>query len=164
MDLRRESESSTGFADYSSAAVGGDIIALAQHVRNGEHRLSALPRLVDQPFGLQLTLPRSLNGWCLSPPFVRAHSGDGLQKAIMNLLLARPWGAAFWMMYFPKFYPRQKPEDFETYRGRLKANLREARTHSSAQGYGQQPRRYGRRTWDCDSPNTGDDGYKGSRF
>ncbi len=125
MDLRGHGESSTGFSDYSSAAVGGDIIALAQHVQTGPVSVIGTSKAGGSAVWAAAHAPEVIERLVLISPFVRAHSGDGLQKAIMNLLLARPWGAAFWMMYFPKFYPSQKPEDFETYRGRLKANLRE---------------------------------------
>ncbi len=61
----------------------------------------------------------------LIDPFVRSHGDDRMLRALMRVLLARPWGPAMWTMYFPKFYPSHKPDDFAAYRAALKANLRE---------------------------------------
>ena len=48
-----------------------------------------------------------------------------MQKAVLNVLLSRPWGSALWSISFPNFYPSRKPADFAAYRAHLKDNVRE---------------------------------------
>jgi pimeloyl-ACP methyl ester carboxylesterase len=125
MDLRGHGESSTGFADYSSPAIGQDILALARHLDAGPVAVIGASKAGGAAAWAAAEAPDLIDRLVLVDPFARSHGGDRLLKTLMNVLLARPWGPAMWTMYFPKFYPSRKPDDFAAYRARLKANLRE---------------------------------------
>jgi pimeloyl-ACP methyl ester carboxylesterase len=64
-------------------------------------------------------------GLVLIGPFVRG-SASGLSKLFYSALFARPWGPAFWSIYYATLYPSHKPADFADYRAALRANLTEA--------------------------------------
>ncbi|MEZ4572987.1 MAG: alpha/beta hydrolase [Thermomicrobiales bacterium] len=126
MDLRGHGESSTDFSDYSSAATGADIIALSRHLQAGPSTVIGTSKAAGAAVWAATQAPGDIGSLVLISPFVRAHSGDWMQKMVMNVLLARPWGVRFWIAYFPKFYPSEKPDDFNTYRDDLKENLNES--------------------------------------
>ncbi|MGA7669938.1 MAG: alpha/beta hydrolase [Nitrolancea sp.] len=125
MDLRGHGESSVGFDDYSSKAIGADIIALARHLERGPITLIGTSKAGGSAVLAAAEAPELIANLVLISPFVRSHGNDAMMRRMMKLLLARPWGAALWTMYFPNFYPSRKPEDFDTYRTELKANLQE---------------------------------------
>ena len=125
MDLRGHGESSTEFRDYSSAAIGADIVELARHVADGPVAVVATSKAGGSAVWAAAHAPDVFDRLVLISPFVRNHGNDDMMRHLMNLLLLRPWGAAFWTMYFPNFYPTRKPDDFDHYRANLKANLRE---------------------------------------
>ncbi|HEX5505914.1 MAG TPA: alpha/beta hydrolase [Thermomicrobiales bacterium] len=126
MDLRGHGESSVGFADYSSAAIGADILALARHLGAGPVAVIGTSKAGGAAVWAAAEAPDLVDRLVLISPFVRAHGNDAVMKAMMGVLLARPWGAAFWTTYFPKFYPSRQPADFAAYRAHLKTNLGEA--------------------------------------
>ena len=125
MDLRGHGESSTGFDDYSTEAIGRDIIALARHLNAGPVTVVGTSKAGGSAAWATADAPDVIGRVVLISPFVRSHGNDAMMRRMMKLMLARPWGAALWTMYFPNFYPSRKPEDFATYRAELKANLRE---------------------------------------
>ena len=125
MDLRGHGESSIGFDDYSSQAIGADVIALARHLERGPITLIGTSKAGGSAVWGANEAPDLIANLVLISPFVRAHGNDAMMRRMMKLLLARPWGAALWAMYFPNFYPSRKPQDFDVYRAELKANLQE---------------------------------------
>ena len=125
MDLRGHGESSVGFGDYSSQAIGRDVIALVRHLNQGSITLIGTSKAGGSAVWAAAEAPELIANLVLISPFVRAHGNDAMMRRMMKLLLARPWGAALWTMYFPNFYPSRKPQDFETYRRALRANLQE---------------------------------------
>jgi len=125
MDLRGHGESSTEFDDYSSEAIGGDILALARHLGAGPVSIIGTSKAGGSAVWAAAQAPEIIDRLVLISPFVRTHGNDAMMRRMLNVLLARHWGAAFWTMYFPNFYPTRKPEDFEAYRVHLRANLRE---------------------------------------
>ncbi len=125
MDLRGHGESSVGFDDYSSQAIGRDIIALARHVEAGPVTVIGTSKAGGSAVWAATQAPDAIERLVLISPFVRSHGNDAMMRRMMTVLLARPWGASLWTMYFPNFYPSRKPDDFDEYRAELKANLRE---------------------------------------
>ena len=125
MDLRGHGESSTGFDDYSTEAIGRDIIALARHLNAGPVTVVGTSKAGGSAVWAAAEAPDVIGRVVLISPFVRSHGNDAMMRRMMKILLARPWGAALWTMYFPNFYPTRKPDDFDTYRAELKANLHE---------------------------------------
>jgi pimeloyl-ACP methyl ester carboxylesterase len=125
MDLRGHGESSAGFDDYSTQAIGADILALARHLQAGPVTIIGCSKAGGSAVWAAGQAPDLIDRLVLISPFVRSHGNDAMMRRMMKVLLARPWGAALWTMYFPNFYPTHKPEDFDTYRAELKANLHE---------------------------------------
>ena len=125
MDLRGHGESSVGFDDYSSQSIGRDVIALARHLNHGPITLIGTSKAGGSAVWVAAEAPELIANLVLISPFVRTHGNDAMMRRMMKVLLARPWGAALWTMYFPNFYPSRKPQDFEAYRRNLKANLQE---------------------------------------
>lgn len=125
LDLRGHGESSVGWSDYSKAAIGGDILALIRHLDAGPAWLIGTSYAGGSVVWAAAEAPERVAGIVLIGAFVRDGSGGGTQRAMMDVLLARPWGPALWAMYFPHFYPSRKPVDFDSYRAHLRDNLRQ---------------------------------------
>lgn len=125
MDLRGMGESSASFADYSSVAVGSDIVALARHLGGGPAAVIGTSMAGGSAVWAAAEASNAVDRLVLIDAFVRGHPMNPLVMAMMNGLLSRPWGPAMWRRYFTKFYPSQKPADFEGYLAHLQTNLRE---------------------------------------
>jgi len=125
MDLRGQGESSTTFTDYSSPAAGRDLLALLRHLDAGPAAVVATSMAAGSAAWAAAQEPASVQRLVLIGPFVRDHGSDRVLRLLLGVLLSRPWGAAFWTWYFPKFYPSARPADFDGYRSHLRANLNE---------------------------------------
>ncbi len=73
--------------------------------------------------------PDLFTGQVLIDAFVRDHPADQSSSFVGDLMVkaafAGPWGVPTWGMYYKSLYPTAPPADLATYRGALKANLRE---------------------------------------
>jgi pimeloyl-ACP methyl ester carboxylesterase len=129
LDLRGHGESSTGWADVSAEAIGGDVQALIRHVDAGPAILVGTSMAAAAAVWAASEEPEIVAGLVLIGPFVR-DIGTPLQqrltRALFRLLLVRPWGLWFWMRYWASLFPSRRPADFEPYRARLRANLSES--------------------------------------
>lgn len=125
MDLRGHGASSVGWPDFSKAAIGSDLVALIQCLGAGPALVVGTSYAAGSAVWAAAEAPDQVAGIVLIGAFVRDAPGSAVQKRILNLMLARPWGPSMWSMYFSNFYPSQKPSDFAAYRARLKANLAE---------------------------------------
>jgi pimeloyl-ACP methyl ester carboxylesterase len=68
--------------------------------------------------------PRLVRGLVLLGPFVRNGQTSTLQRLLLRVAMAQPWGATSWKAYMPKLYAGQRPSDFDDYRDRVVASLR----------------------------------------
>jgi pimeloyl-ACP methyl ester carboxylesterase len=68
--------------------------------------------------------PDLVQGLVLTGPFVRDLPVSPLQKAMLSLMLRRPWGAAAWLAYWKSLYRTQKPADLAEHRALIAASLR----------------------------------------
>lgn len=121
MDLRGHGESSTGWADHSSAAVGTDFVALAKHlggpatlVGDSYAAAAAVVAAADQPDLVKAIV--------LAGPFVRTVPA-GLAAKLATALVAR--SRRLWLTYYKSLYKSGKPADFAVYTRALSANLKE---------------------------------------
>lgn len=121
MDLRGHGESGTGWADYSSEAIGTDFVALAKHlggpavlVGDSYSAASAVVAAADQP--------ELVKAIVLAGPFVRT-TPAGFVAKLATALVARSRG--LWMSYYKSLYKSGKPADFAEYTKALSANLKE---------------------------------------
>lgn len=126
MDLRGMGESSTEWPDYSDAAIGSDMLALAHHLDAGPAILLGNSLTASSAVIAATDDPKAVAGLVLVGPFARDVPQPGWQKLAFRLALARPWGKGFWVSYYRKnMYPGAKPEDHDEYVDALAANLSE---------------------------------------
>ncbi|HEX2172133.1 MAG TPA: alpha/beta fold hydrolase, partial [Dehalococcoidia bacterium] len=130
MDLRGLGESSTGFSDYSTAAVGADVVALLRELDGGAAHLVGNSMGAGAVAWAAAEAPELVESLTLIGPFVRdippASRFQAAQMgALLNVLLQRPWGPLAWDYYYASLYPAAQPADFPAYRAALKANVAE---------------------------------------
>jgi pimeloyl-ACP methyl ester carboxylesterase len=130
MDVRGLGESTTGFSDYSAAAVGSDVVALVRELDAGPARLVGQSMAAGAVAWAAAEAPDLVESLVLIGPFVRdVPPISRLQAALMGLvingLLQRPWGSAAWSSFYDSLYPSAKPDDLPAYRQALAANLAE---------------------------------------
>lgn len=124
MDLRGLGESSTGWADYSVAGVGSDLIALISALDAGAAVIVGCSMSAGAAVWAAVEAPERVAGLVLVGPFVRG--GTSRQSRLLySALFARQWGAAAWLRYYSTLYPTSKPADFASYTAVLRSNLRE---------------------------------------
>lgn len=125
MDIRGMGESSATFDDYTSPAIGSDILALARSLNAGPVSVVATSISAGAAAWASAQEPDLVARLVLIGPFVRDHGNDTMLRLVMNAALRRPWGAALWTLYFPNLYPSQKPADFQAYLAHLRGNMGE---------------------------------------
>ena len=122
MDLRGLGESSTGWDDYSAAAVGADILALIRSLGAGPAVIIGDSMAGGAAAWAAAEAPALVRGLLLLDPFVRGET-TAVNRLLYGLLFSRPWGMAAWTMYYASLYPSHKPDDFAAYSAALRANL-----------------------------------------
>lgn len=125
MDLRGLGESSTGWEDYSVAALGGDLLALIRSLKAGPAAVAGTSMGAAAAVWAAAEAPEAVTGLALIGPAVRGEV-NGLMRLLFRVLFSRPWGPALWRRYYKGLYISRKPEDFEAYTAALETNLREA--------------------------------------
>ena len=121
-DLRGLGESSTGWADYSVAGVGSDLIALISALDAGAAVIVGCSMAAGAAVWAAAEAPERVAGLVLVGPFVRGGT-SGQSRLLYSALFARPWGPAAWLRYYSTLYPTRKPADFATYTIALRSNL-----------------------------------------
>ena len=126
MDVRGHGESSTGWDDYSAAAVGADVVALLRHLDAGPAHVVGGSMAAGAAVWAAAEAPELVAGIVLLGPVVRDVPQRGLKRLIMplgaRLVSLRP---GFWARYYRSLYPSSPPADLDAYIGRLTANLAE---------------------------------------
>ena len=122
LDVRGHGESSVGWADYSVAGVGSDVVALIRKLEAGPAFIIGTSMGGGAAVWAAAEIPELVRGLVLIDPFVRG-AVQGLGRLLYRLLLSRPWGPALWPAYYGMLYPTRQPDDFREYRAALKANL-----------------------------------------
>ncbi len=129
MDLRGHGESSTGWRDYTSSAIGSDIVALVRHLDAGPAIVIGTSMGAAATAWAAAEAPDAISHAVLVGPFVRdipprSWLAGVAQTAIIRATLGGPWSAWAWGQVYGTFYGR-RPADFAAYRAALVANLRE---------------------------------------
>ncbi len=124
LDVRGHGESSTGWKDYSVTGVGSDILALIQQLDAGPAMVIGNSMAAGAAVWAAVEAPELINALVMIGPAVHGEMGLPLRLA-MGALFARPWGPSAWLSYFTRLYPSRKPDDWQQYTERLKANLSE---------------------------------------
>jgi pimeloyl-ACP methyl ester carboxylesterase len=126
MDLRGHGDSDTTFADFSPEAIGRDIVALIHELGATTAFVVGTSMAAGSAVWAAAEEPSSIAGLVLIAPFVRdvvSHAQQRLYRVLFRVLLARPWGVAFWMRYWTTLFPSRKPDDFDSYAAHLRESL-----------------------------------------
>ena len=131
LDVRGHGDSDTSFSDYSSSALGSDVVALVRRLGVGPALVVGTSMGAGAAAWAAAEAPDLVRGLVLIGPFVRETElptpiPKPVFAALFQLLLSRPWGSRFWASYYSNnLYPTLKPPDLAEYRKALKVNLDE---------------------------------------
>lgn len=125
VDLRGHGESSVGWPSYSRKALGSDLLALIDHLGGGPATIVANSFAGAGAVWAAAERPEAVESMVLIGPFVLPQPARPVLQVLMRLLFGGPWKVAAWSWYFGTLFPTRKPDDFETYRAALRANLAE---------------------------------------
>lgn len=123
MDVRGLGESSVAWPNYSVVEVGSDMLALVHHLGSETAILIGNSMAGGAAVWAAAEAPELMSGLVLIDPFVRDF--QSLWPRVMPVLFADLWGASMWVKYYSSLYPSRRPADFDAYRAKLSANLRE---------------------------------------
>ncbi|MEV4560416.1 alpha/beta hydrolase [Kitasatospora sp. NPDC049285] len=137
MDLRGMGETSTGFADYSPAAIADDLVALLAHLDLRGAVLVGSSYTGATVVRAATLAPERTGGVVLIDAFVENLPLNAFQKALFGV--AGPVIGAFPGIWSPMqkfYYPKgARPADFDDYRASLGAMLREPARKAAVAGY-----------------------------
>jgi pimeloyl-ACP methyl ester carboxylesterase len=129
VDIRGHGETSTGWPDLTTSAIGRDVAALVAHLGGGPAILIGTSMGAGAAAVAAAEAPDRVAGLILIGPFVRDVPLPLATRLVLgfavNVAFVGPWGPAAWGAYYASLYPSRKPEDFAAYKARLVANLRE---------------------------------------
>jgi pimeloyl-ACP methyl ester carboxylesterase len=129
IDLRDHGDSSIGWPDLSARAVGDDMLAVVRQLTTGQALLIGTSMAARSAIWAALDDPETVAGVVLIGPSVHAGSPwrARLNRALIEVLVRRPWGVRFWLRYWTSLFPSRCPADMEDYAQRLRASLRDPR-------------------------------------
>jgi len=129
MDIRGHGNSTVGWPDYTSAALGSDIVALVRHLDAGRATVIGTSMGAGAAAWAAAEAPAEIDRLVLVGPFVRnvpiAWWKNALLQTVVRTAFVGPWGPAAWGMYYASLYPTARPPDFDAYKAALVANLKE---------------------------------------
>lgn len=102
-DLRGHGDSDTTFRTHGDDATGSDLAALVEYLDAGPAVLLGNSMGASAAAWASAERPDLVRGLVLLSPFLRQPGSPAVQKimgVVYRVLLARPWGAAFWGSYY----------------------------------------------------------------
>jgi pimeloyl-ACP methyl ester carboxylesterase len=123
VDLRGHGESSVPWRAYDIPAVGGDILALIEHLGAGPAHVIATSFSPGAAVWAAAERPAAIRSLVLIGAFVRPVKLNAFMSAGAWLLMHNPWRVRAWGMYYGTLYPTAKPADFQDYMRRLMENM-----------------------------------------
>lgn len=125
LDLRGHGDSSVEWPSYDTRAVGGDLIALLEHLGGGQAVLVGNSFAAGAAVWAAAERPDAVRRLVLIGPFVREHALGPVMRVAMRVAFGGPWRVRAWDAYFATLFPTRQPDDLTEYRRRLRANLAE---------------------------------------
>ncbi|MFN4326310.1 MAG: alpha/beta fold hydrolase [Azonexus sp.] len=125
LDIRGHGQSSVNWTDYSARAVGGDVLALIDHLRADSAVVLGNSFAAGAALWAACEQPDRVRGIGMLGPILRDLPVDPLTRIVARIGFAGPWRTWFWMTYWNSLFPLHKPVDHAAYRERLAANLKE---------------------------------------
>lgn len=123
MDLRGHGDSDATFSRYDDVAAGQDALALIEH-------LGGPAVVIGNSMGAGAAVwaaaerPESVSALVLIGPFVRNPPAHPAVRALLRVLMARPWARWVWKAYYPSLTPGRKPTDFTAHRRSIADSMR----------------------------------------
>lgn len=102
-DLRGHGDSDTTFRTHGDEATGSDLLALVEHLGAGPAVLLGNSMGASAAAWAAAERPDLVRGLVLLSPLLRQPGSPAVQAVMrlaLRVLLARPWGAAFWGSYY----------------------------------------------------------------
>lgn len=102
-DLRGHGDSDTTFAVHGDEATGADLLALVEHLGAGPAVLVGSSMGASAAAWAAAERPDLVRGLVLLSPYLRQPGSRAVQRVmrvVYRVLLARPWGAAFWGAFY----------------------------------------------------------------
>lgn len=125
LDLRGQGDSSVPWPSYTVPDVGGDILALIDHLDAGPAHLIGTSYSPAPAVWAAVERPAAVRSLVLINGFARAPKLNPFTQAAFWFMLNNPWRVQTWRMFYRTLYPTHKPADFDTYLDQLTANLAE---------------------------------------
>jgi pimeloyl-ACP methyl ester carboxylesterase len=123
IDRRGHGESSVPWKAYDIPSVGGDILALVEHIGAGPAHIIASSFSAGAAVWAAAENPDSVRSLILIGGSVRNGKVNPFLKPIYWLMMNNPWRVRTWIMYYRTLYPSRKPDDFAEYLNDLSRNL-----------------------------------------
>jgi pimeloyl-ACP methyl ester carboxylesterase len=124
LDVRGHGQTSAVWPDYSAHAVGGDVLALIDHLGEGPATVIGTSFAAGSALWAAHDAPARVRGVVLISPMVTEVKLSFTARATLAVAFAGPWRVAFWGWYWNKLFPLHKPADHAAYQAALLANLR----------------------------------------
>jgi pimeloyl-ACP methyl ester carboxylesterase len=108
VDLRGHGESSVPWKTYEVPSVGGDILALIEHLNAGPAHVIGTSFAPAAVVWAAVERPDRIRSLVLISPFVRDARINPVMKALFWLIMNNPWRVRTWGMYYNSLYPTRK--------------------------------------------------------
>jgi pimeloyl-ACP methyl ester carboxylesterase len=128
-DLRGHGDSSTTFTSHGDDATGADLLALVEHLGAGPAVLMGSSMGGSSAAWAAAERPDLVRGLVLLAPLLRDPASPGQQRllrTVYRVLLARPWGAAFWAAYYSSICKGRRSPRHAEHVAAVRASLRDA--------------------------------------
>ncbi len=135
VDLRGQGDSSARWPEYTSEAVGADLVALLKHLNAKKATLVGNSMSAASAVWAAAELPDVVEKLVMIGPFVRDIPTSTFTRWLLGAAFVRPWGPRAWGLYYNSLYPSRKPSDFDSYRETLLTNLRASGRMEAVNGY-----------------------------
>jgi pimeloyl-ACP methyl ester carboxylesterase len=139
-DLRGQGESSVPWKRYDVPSVGGDILALTDHLHAGPAHVIGTSFAPAAVVWAAVERPDHVRSLVLISPFVRDAKINPIMGMLFRIMMSNPWRVRLWGMYYSTLYPTRKPADFQSYLKQLTVNLAEPGRFDAANAVGSSSR------------------------
>lgn len=123
VDLRGHGESSVPWKTYDVPSVGGDILALIDHLDSGPAHIVGTSFSPAAVVWAAVENPVRFRSLVLISPFVRDAKINPVMRTLFWLMMNNPWRVRTWGMYYGTLYPTRKPNDYRKYLQLLMDNM-----------------------------------------
>lgn len=135
MDLRGQGDTSVPWPSYEVPAVGGDLIALLEHLNAGPAHLIANSYSPAPAIWAAVERPDLVRSLVSISAFARDMKPGAVMKALTWFMMNNPWRAQTWRMYYRSLYKTQTPPDFDHYLTLLTENLSQPGRFDAVKGF-----------------------------